>query len=274
MSTRDAYRALAEENLAIFEAGFYLTAAGQKVDLTVALLTAEAGTEVIGPEARPWTPSGDGIGSITVADEDTLGGAARLRGEGRDDIAVLNFASARSPGGGFLRGGNAQEEALCRATTLYAALARQSDFYADNRAWPNEIYADRLLYTPNVAVIRDPYGYLRPDPPSLAMITAPAPNAKAVSARPDAKALSAEVDAALERRAEMILRTAARYGHRALVLGAWGCGVFGNPPARVAEIFQTALTGTFKSAFDRVHFAILGDADNLSAFEAGFSISR
>ena len=106
------------------------------------------------------------------------------------------------------------------------------------------------------------------------MITAPAPNAKAISARPDAKALSAEADAALERRAEMLLRTAARYGHRALVLGAWGCGVFGNPPARVAEIFQTALTGTFKGAFDRVHFAVLGDADNLSAFETEFSISR
>ena len=54
-----------------------------------------------------------------------------------------------------------------------------------------------------------------------------------------------------------VLGTAVAFGHRSLVLGAWGCGAFGNPPAAVSEAFATQLQSeAFRDAFDRVVFAI------------------
>jgi uncharacterized protein (TIGR02452 family) len=63
------------------------------------------------------------------------------------------------------------------------------------------------------------------------------------------------VPAVLTRRASRILAIAAAHGHRSLVLGAWGCGVFGNDPAVVADAFAAALRAN--PWFDRVVFAIL-----------------
>ena len=68
-------------------------------------------------------------------------------------IGVLNFASATNPGGGVTKGSSAQEEALCRCSTLYPVLNTQtllSKFYIPNRNKKNPLHDDTVIYTPNI----------------------------------------------------------------------------------------------------------------------------
>jgi uncharacterized protein (TIGR02452 family) len=85
------------------------------------------------------------------------------------------------------------------------------------------------------------------------MITSAAPNLHAI--RRNQPALAASVPSVLRVRALRVVQVAAAHTHRSLVLGAWGCGVFGNEPATVADAFATAIHQI--RAFDHVVFAIL-----------------
>lgn len=258
MSSRDHYRSIALANAEAFNLGLYESMDGKIVDMTEALRAMAAGTQVVdGPSPLP-DPLPQFKTRITLSSEDTLRGLERVAGESASSVCGLNFASARSPGGGYLRGGSAQEESLCRATTLYAAIAAQAGFYQENKAWPNAIYSDAIIYSPDVLVIRDRHELLRPDPFPVGIVTAPAPNKKALIEAGLAARLGQEVDQALSRRVDRILRIALAQGHRAIVLGAWGCGVFGNDPDQVAGLFADALSGPFRGCFERVHFAVPG----------------
>jgi uncharacterized protein (TIGR02452 family) len=70
-----------------------------------------------------------------------------------------------------------------------------------------------------------------------------------------------EIRATMARRIRKVLAVAALYGSDALVLGAWGCGVFRNDPAEIAELFRQALAGEFKGIFARVVFAVVDWSD-------------
>ena len=54
-----------------------------------------------------------------------------------------------------------------------------------------------------------------------------------------------------------VLGIVAGHGHKVVILGAWGCGAFGNDSGEIAELFHRALSGPFQGAFARVTFAIL-----------------
>ena len=88
----------------------------------------------------------------------TLQAALALTAETeKDSVGVLNFASAKNPGGGFTRGANAQEESLARSSSLYLALTEQrftNDFYDYNRRGRSGVYSDRLIYSPRVTVFK------------------------------------------------------------------------------------------------------------------------
>jgi uncharacterized protein (TIGR02452 family) len=84
---------------------------------------------------------------------------------------------------------------------------------------------------------------------------APAVNAKVVLERDPGR--RAEIRDAMHRRVLKVLAVAARHGREAVVLGAWGCGAFGNDPAMVADLFAGALADNFRGAFARVTFAIV-----------------
>ena len=74
-----------------------------------------------------------------------------------DSIGVLNFASAKNPGGGFLRGASAQEESLARTSSLYLALTEErfiNEFYDYNRRGRSGVYSDRLIYSPRVTIFK------------------------------------------------------------------------------------------------------------------------
>jgi uncharacterized protein (TIGR02452 family) len=271
VTNTDALIARAQETLAICEAGTYVTYSGRQVLIRGFLGPAIAGTVLheraeVSPRARlmvarhRWT-------AIEVRNESTFMAAARLTAPG-SRVAVLNFASAYNPGGGFLRGSTAQEEALARASGLYPCLLAAPDFYARNRANGSSLYLDLSLFSPGVPFFRDDYGTLLGSPILASVVTVPAPNARAIRANEPGSAPL--VEPTLRRRAELVLATARVHGIDRLVLGAWGCGVFGNDPTTVASIFAGLLApdGAYGGAFERVVFAVLDRAPGVPTYQA------
>ncbi|MFK4144794.1 TIGR02452 family protein [Streptomyces sp. NPDC004065] len=249
-------RGIAQQTEQIVMAGAYRAADGREVPVAAAVEAARAGTRMYGPDPVPVSPApaaGPAGTLLEVTGESSLAAARRLTGP----VAVLNFASARNPGGGYLNGAQAQEEALCRASALYTCLLRARPFYDHHRAHRDPFYSDRVVHSPGVPVFRDDTGRLLDEPYTVGFLTAAAPNAGVV--RRDAPERAAELPGALAVRAERVLETAAAHGYRQLVLGAWGCGVFRNDPVQVATAFRTLLApgGRFAAAFDHVVFGVL-----------------
>ncbi|MCH5671024.1 TIGR02452 family protein [Streptomyces gilvus] len=260
-------RGIAHETEQIVAAGAYRAPDGHEVSIAAAVTAARAGTAMHGPDPirTPQTVSAGTFSEVAgtyfevpgtffeVTGESSLEAARRVGGE----VAVLNFASARNPGGGFLNGAQAQEEALCRASALYTCLREAPEFYAHHRAHRDPFYTDRVIHSPAVPVFRDDRGGLLDEPFTAGFLTAAAPNAGVV--RRTAPERAADLPRALRTRAERVLETAAAQGYRRLVLGAWGCGVFQNDPAQVAGAFRALLgpDGRFARTFEHVTFGIL-----------------
>ncbi|MGV3662027.1 MAG: TIGR02452 family protein [Prosthecobacter sp.] len=189
---------------------------------------------------------------------------------------IVNIAadSAKNPGGGFLNGAEAQEEALSRSSALHACLLCAPAYYARNRSHDSCLYLDLLIASPRVPFFRDDEGQLLEEPVLVSVITAPAPNAGAV--RHNESGRVAEIKPALRRRARLVLEAAAREGIEHLVLGAWGCGVFRNDPQQVARAFADLLLPgcPYATMFTKVVFAIFdpsGTGPNLQAFRQVFA---
>ncbi|WP_341716186.1 TIGR02452 family protein [Micromonospora sp. FIMYZ51] len=247
MSSR--LRAIAEDTVAIAERGAYRTTDGE-VSIAAEVVRAVAGTRLYLPTDALAAPApADTVPAVEVTNESTLSATSRLGG----DLACLVFASARNPGGGFLNGAQAQEESVARSSALYPCLRAAEDFYTHHRSHPELTYSDRVIYSPAVPVFRDDSGSLLPAPYPVSFLTAAAPNRSAI-VRNQPQHLP-DLPAVLARRAARILQVAAAHGHRRLVLGAWGCGVFGNEPGTVAAAFATALRDM--PWFDEVVFAVL-----------------
>jgi uncharacterized protein (TIGR02452 family) len=145
--------------------------------------------------------------------------------------------------------------------------------YDFHRARRDPLYSDFAVDSPDVPVFRseDPAGALLDEPWPCSFITCPAVNAGAL--RRDAPGRSAEVVPAMRARVEKVLTIAAAHGHAGVVLGAWGCGAFGNDGHEVAALFREALEGRFLGAFDQVVFAITDRSPErwfIGPFEAVF----
>ena len=133
-----------------------------------------------------------------------------------------------------------------------------------HRAHSDLRYSDRVIYSPDVPVFRDDTHALLQVAYRISFITAAAPNLQAVRRnQPD---LVPTVPAAVRARAERVLAVAAAHGRRRLVLGAWGCGVFGNEPVVVAEAWSEALRRV--PCFDHVVFAVLDRAPGTPTLRA------
>ena len=166
------------------------------------------------------------------------------------NIAMLNFASYKEPGGRFLEGSSAQEEALCHESYLYNVLeAFVDDYYTPNHdTLNNGLYKDNLLYVPNIYFSRNNNGK------ACDVIVCAAPN-KGVAMR-YGKVTTTEYMDALHSRIDAILYTAFTNHVECLILGAFGCGVFRNDPMDVASTFKDLLTGKYAGAFHEVIFPI------------------
>jgi uncharacterized protein (TIGR02452 family) len=269
-------RNIAHDNERIVADGGYTAPGGGNVDLAASGAAAADGTRMFGPGPVPvpHSPAGPHPARCTVTGESSTEAARRLASvPGAGPVAVLNFASARNPGGGYVNGAQAQEEALCRASALYHCLLRAPEFYAHHREVRDPFYSDRVIHSPAVPVFRGDRGPLLDRPFAAAFLTSAAPNAGVI-----ARTMPERGDAvgpALDARAERVLEVAVAHGYRRLVLGAWGCGVFRNDPARVAAAFARLLTGDgrFARAVDEAVFAVLdrrADSPTRAAFAAAF----
>jgi uncharacterized protein (TIGR02452 family) len=241
------------EAVAILRAGGYTTPSGRHVDLRPALDACVAGTVEHPPDERIDPPSPRlGVRTIITVENDTvLSVGRRMAAEG--PVAALNFASATTPGGGFLSGARAQEESIARSSGLFAALQGRA-MYADAREQADPMHADYVIVSPEVPVFRLDSGELLEQPWPLSIVTCAAVNGAALQHyAPDRLN---EVEAVMTTRTARMLAVAAHHGVRRFILGAWGCGAFGLEPAMMARIFETALEGPFKNVFDEIVFAI------------------
>mmetsp|Transcript_58549 Transcript_58549/g.70455 ORF Transcript_58549/g.70455 Transcript_58549/m.70455 type:complete len:368 (+) Transcript_58549:181-1284(+) len=182
--------------------------------------------------------------------------ASKMQQQSQPSILCLNFASGKNAGGGFLRGSEAQEESIVRASGLFPCLIQDSmqGYYNANQAARAPFYTDHMIYSPNVPVFKNEDGSLLEKPILVSFLTAPAVNVSVAQNRKEKGGLNnSMVETIMRRRIAKILQIAKEHRHECLVLGAWGCGVFGNDPKDVASWFSKEL---ISFQFRKIVFAI------------------
>lgn len=217
---------------------------------------------------------------VVVSRRRSFEAAARYPGQ---KVAVLNFASSTSPGGGVESGASAQEECLCRVSTLYPCLKTRTaweKFYAPHRAAPNPLHNDDIIYTKDVVVLKDDDYNLLATPFRVDVITCAAPNLRDVPSNKynqhDGVAVHISPEKLLElhlKRARKILTSTAANGAEVLILGAFGCGAFRNDPAVVAAAYQQALP-QFLNHFKTIEFAVYCSPRDQRNYETFTKISN
>jgi len=212
----------------------------------------------------------------------------------RKRVAVLNFANPTTPGGGVLNGANAQEEYLCRATSLYNCLnsPAASDFYKLHRQIASRnnngnmfLGTDQVIFSPDVPVLRVDKGYIPDDVCNpvqsllrkdmwyhVDMITCAAPYfASKTFLIPDG-----DLERLFMRRIRNIFEVAINNHVQHIILGAFGCGAFNNPSMIVAGAFSKLLRQErYSKAFSEVVFAVKRTGrfcENIEAFQSAFSV--
>lgn len=191
-------------------------------------------------------------------------------------VAVLNFANPENPGGGVQLGAMAQEECLCRSSNLYVCISDHNVFdkyYGYHRSIQSHFYTDRLIYTKDVTVFKDDSLVPQMLPENewfdVDVITCAAPYlAKRKHTNRAALLLL------LKSRVKNIIEAARDNKVDYLILGAFGCGAFKNPPLVVAEAFRQIIDEQkYRKDFKHIVFAIKPtgeDCPNLTAFNNVF----
>lgn len=162
----------------------------------------------------------------------TIGAILRYAADKR--VAALNFANAMYAGGGYVLGGNAQEESLCRASMLYYTIKTCKKYYRKNRLHILPDYTEMMIWSENVPVIRDENGEMLEDQLKCDFITCPAVN------RTFAKFImpGGKIKKIMRRRIKRIITLAVMKKPDVLILGAFGCGIFGNRRKDVFPMFE------------------------------------
>jgi uncharacterized protein (TIGR02452 family) len=200
---------------------------------------------------------------IIVSKKRTFEAASAYTGKG-DKVCVLNFASASNPGGGVVNGSSAQEESLCRVSTLYFTLDTDENW---KRFYKPPIHNDDILYTPDIVVFKTDSstpermaesGWFNCD-----VITCAAPNLRENplnrynngDGRERLLLSDDELASVHRKRDRRIFDVAVQNKVDVLVLGAFGCGAFRNSPAVVADV-MLSLAKEYEHAFRMIEFAV------------------
>ena len=203
---------------------------------------------------------------------------SRPQGENSPPVLVLNFANPVNKGGGVRIGAKAQEEDLCRKSSLLLSLESReaAAYYQYNRNLETFMGSDALIFSPWVEIIRDEEGALLEETETVAVLTCAAPM---ITRGLEGQSVEQYWDM-LYNRIRGMLACAAKAGYDTLVLGAWGCGAFGNDAAMMSDLFRQALEDMRKVAagngdpFRRIEFAVLSRSAtqyNFKEFARNFS---
>ena len=241
-------------------------------------------------DADEWPKLGPktGEGQVRVTGRRSLEAARAIIDERPGSrVAVLNFASPVNPGGGVKNGASAQEESLCRCTTLYDSLDQRrmwDAYYLPNRGSGDALATDACIWTPNVVVCKSdesiPQRLTQDDWFEVDMLTCAAPNLRGTTSNLDNPDASRTDGVPLTRiyeihkkRASHILTVAASLNVDSLVLGAFGCGAFRNDPYLVASAWEEPIN-QMRHHFDLIEFAVFHmpyETENYEAFRDEFA---
>lgn len=175
-------------------------------------------------------------------------------GEPESCILVLNLASATRPGGRTRDGASAQEEDLCRRTSLLLSLesGEAKKYYDYNNARKTRMGSDGVMLSPCVEVLKDASAEILSEPFLISVMSCAAP-----MIRMGLEGMSQqEYEEMLYKRVQGMLLVAASQHYRHLILGAFGCGVFGNDAALVSDLFYRAIQES-GLPFASIDFAVL-----------------
>lgn len=218
-----------------------LTNRNTAYDKNVKLLTPNASDILETSLDEPTSPTKPS--SVRLRALDTLEAAAELhqtsnsRRPKSSRIAILNMASPLRPGGGFLNGATSQEESLCMRTTLYPAL--KEEFY--------RLPELGAVYTPDVLVFRSHNADATDLPKAerffVDVITAAMHRMPDIEEDEDEEKRYANDNdrEVAEQKMSVVMRIAKSKGVKKLVLGAWGCGAYGNPVSEIAGAWMRVL---------------------------------
>ena len=216
--------------------------------------------------------------SYTLARKRTEQFSYELNRKGAKPVLVLNLANPVNPGGGVRKGANAQEEDLCRKSSLLLSLEsmKASTYYDYNRSLGTYMGSDAVMIHPQVEIIKDEIGDLLPETVVVAVMTCAAP-----MLRYGLEGLTqAQYETLVYDRITGMLKVAAYLGYKHLILGAFGCGAFQNDAKVVSDLFYKALKEfnfdgmREKDMFRRIDFAVLcrsEDQYNYNEFKRNFS---
>lgn len=192
--------------------------------------------------------------NIVVLNEDVVNVIMNEQGK----VGVLNFASARNPGGGFLNGASAQEESIARVSDLYLYLKNVPSFYKNPKHFKNGLYDSDVIYSEGVTLLKNSKGETI-EPKEFDVITSCAVNVRDLKQKKQTDLLKQGKEEMVER-IENIIDLAVQHKVETLVLGAFGCGVFENNPYDVKAAFQSVLNKpSYKGKFQKIIFAIYKD---------------
>ena len=274
MNEREHRRMIAEETLRIIRDGQYTTN-DIVIDISDAVRHSREDsilyTQDDADRFAGTFPIEKGNPAVTLADESTLSAIHRL--QNAKSLGVLNFASAKNPGGGFMNGAWAQEESLAIASNLYNSQINQQKYYETNRACRSMMYTDTAIWSPDVVFFRDDDFILLENPSRASVLTLPAVNMGQVLLKGEDPT---RADVIMFRRMGIALGIFADRGCDTIILGAYGCGVFRNDPYKIA-VWWKHLLRDYSGSFKHIHFAVLDRSrtrEVMSAFESVFGESK
>ncbi|MCL1809637.1 MAG: TIGR02452 family protein [Clostridiales bacterium] len=266
---------IAEETLKIQQQGYYDTN-GARVEFAEMQKASEKNSFLIVPEEgrrliRDMKPPERGLlAPITVVNQSTVQAVMDMSWGG-ERLAALNFASAKNPGGGFLSGAMAQEEALAASSGLYKTQLLHMAYYNANRACGTMMYTNHAIYSPSVVFFRDGNFELVSTIATASVLTLPAVNLGQVVLKGEDVETA---KSAMKNRMRLCLAIFASQKENHLILGAYGCGVFRNDPKDVSHWWKELLIDEgYGRFFSKVVFAILDSSKtqgSITVFQNAF----
>lgn len=207
---------------------------------------------------------------ITIVPYSTVWAILDAHKKEKKKVGVLNFASAKNPGGGFINGAMAQEESLAASGGLYEVQTAHWEYYETNRNTNSMIYTDGAIYGQDVVFFRDERFKLLKTPVLASVLTLPAVNYGQVLLKgEDPK----QAQIAMKNRMRRCLQIFQKEGDKNLILGAYGCGVFRNSPEDVAGWWKELLEEGYQKCFESICFAVFDRSEKkecLNTFETYF----